>query len=99
MQRISVQNKKNIYGGLSFWSFAMGGSLLVNMAVQGINSLISTIRGPQQQAKPTSYNNSWASGTNSYNSGTPLYLRFGLTPGKAAMMVGLPSGGAPYSIL
>lgn len=85
MQLLSLDKKRKIFAGLSFWSFAMGATLLFSTVIQGLSTLINSAREPEVAGRSSNYyNNSWAS--NSAVASQPVYLRFGLTPGKSAMM-------------
>lgn len=100
MKKIDNKLKHQIFGGFSFWTFAMGASLLYNTAIQGIGSLINLTRnnnyknsiGHNQENFNNQNDNSWALRYNRFGNGSSLMLRFGLRPDKAAMVTAVPMG-------
>lgn len=95
MKKITMYEKKQIYGGLSFWTFAMGASLIWNILSQSIGGIIRLVNGSQNTdvIENRTYNNSWLSSYNQYNPMTsPLLIRFGMTPGNSTIMTTLPIG-------
>lgn len=100
MKKLDNKLKHQIFGGFSFWTFAMGASLLYNTAIQGIGSLINLTRHNNsknsivnsQENSNNQNDNSWALRYNRFGNGSSLMLRFGLRPDKGAMVTTIPIG-------
>ncbi|WP_033159705.1 hypothetical protein [Mycoplasmoides alvi] len=85
MTKIDQKNKQKIFGGLSFWSFAMGSSLIFQTINNAITNLLNIFL--HNNNSNTTYNNSWASNYNRYNPSSSIAIKYGLTPKQSSIMM------------
>ncbi len=88
MKKLTTDDKKRVVAGLSFWSLAMGISLLVQVITTAALSITSAVMSANAETedKQAYANNSWANSYNRYGSfGSSMRIKIGLSPAQSAV--------------